>query len=76
MTKLLEKALSRVVKSPDPDSRQDEIAQIIINESESEKKWEVTFSRSQSLLKKMAISALAEQRTGKFRTSAFSQGRR
>ena len=65
MTKLLEKALSRVAKLS--DSAQDEIAQIIINEIESEKKWDVMFSKSQALLEKMAISALAEHRSGKSR---------
>ena len=65
MTKLLEKALSRVAKLS--DSAQDEIAQIIINEMESEKKWDVKFSKSQALLEKMAISALAEHRSGKSR---------
>ena len=60
MTKLLEKALSRLAKLS--DSAQDEIAQIIINEIESEKKWDVKWAKSQSLLKKMATAALTEHR--------------
>ena len=56
MTKLLEKALNRVAKLS--DSAQDEIAQIIINEIESEKKWDVKFAKSPSLLEKMAMVAL------------------
>ena len=63
MTKLLEKALSRVAKLS--DSAQDEIAQIIINEIESEKKWDAKFAKSQSNLEKMAMVALAEHRSGK-----------
>lgn len=65
MTKLLEKALSRVAKLP--DSAQDEIAQIIINEIESEKKWDARFAKSQSNLEKLAMAALAEHRSGKTR---------
>ena len=65
MTKLLEKALSRVAKLP--DSAQDEIAQIILNEIESEKKWDARFAKSQSNLEKMAMVALAEHRSGKSR---------
>ena len=65
MTKLLEKALSRVAKLS--DSAQDEIAQIIINEIESEKKWDVKFAKSPSLLEKMAMAALTEHRSGKSR---------
>ncbi len=65
MTKLLEKALNRVAKLS--DSAQDEIAQIIINEIESEKKWDVKFAKSQSLLEKMAMVALTEHRSGKSR---------
>jgi len=65
MTKLLEKALSRVAKLS--DSAQDEIAQLIINEIESEKKWDARFAKSQSKLEKMAMVALAEHRSGKTR---------
>lgn len=69
MTKLLEKALSRVAKLS--DSAQDEIAQLIINEIESEnesgKKWDVRFVKSQSKLELMAMAALAEHRSGKSR---------
>jgi hypothetical protein len=65
MTKLLEKALNRVAKLS--DSAQDEIAQIIINEIESEKKWDVKFAKSSSLLEKMAMVALTEHRSGKSR---------
>lgn len=65
MTKLLVKALNRVAKLS--DSAQDEIAQIIINEIESEKKWDVKFAKSPSLLEKMAMVALTEHRSGKSR---------
>ena len=65
MTKLLEKALNRVAKLS--DSAQDQIAQIIINEIESEKKWDVKFAKSPSLLEKMAMAALTEHRSGKSR---------
>ncbi len=65
MTKLLEKALSQVAKLS--DHAQDEIAQIIINEIESEKKWDAQFAKSQSRLAKLALAALAEHRSGKTR---------
>jgi hypothetical protein len=65
MTKLLEKALNKVYKLP--DSVQDDIAQIIINEIESEKLWDEKFHKSQNLLEKMALGALAEHRAGKSR---------
>ena len=65
MTKLLEKALSQVAKLS--DSAQDEIAQIIINEIEAEKKWDAKYAKSQSLLEKMAMAALTEHRSGKSR---------
>ena len=65
MTKLLEKAMNRVSKLP--DKAQDEIAQIIINEIESEKKWDLKFAKTQGLLEGMALTALSENRAGKTR---------
>ena len=65
MTKLLERALNKISKLP--GHAQDEIAQIIINEIESEKGWDEKFGKSQGLLEKMAIRAISENRTGKTR---------
>lgn len=65
MTKLLEKAMGRVNKLS--DSAQDEIAQIIINELESERAWDRKFAQSQSVLERLAIDAIIENRTGKTR---------
>ena len=48
MTKLLEKAFNRASKLP--DSSQDAIAAIILEELEDEKKWETFFANSQKSL--------------------------
>ena len=66
MTKLLEKAIGKIHKLP--DHSQDEIAQIILDEIESEKKWDSSFAKSQGLLERMAVQALVENRSGKTRT--------
>jgi hypothetical protein len=65
MTKLMEKALSKINKLPVHE--QDELAQIILDEIESEKQWDSKFAKSQSTLEKMAIQAITEHRSGKTR---------
>lgn len=63
MTKLLEKALAEVEKLSDPE--QDAVAQWILDELASERRWTQAFEKSQDVLAKMANDALAEYRAGK-----------
>ncbi len=53
-----------------PDSRkrsseQDEIARLILEELEDERRWDESFNRSPDLLAKLAAEAMAEYRAGK-----------
>jgi hypothetical protein len=58
MTQLLEDALSEVAKLPDSD--QDAIAAIVLDELASERRWADSYAKSQDLLAKLADNALAE----------------
>jgi hypothetical protein len=62
MTELLQKAFDRAAALPPEE--QDAIATRLIDEIESESKWDDLFSRSQDLLEKMANEALTEHRRG------------
>ncbi|MGR3178051.1 MAG: hypothetical protein ACUZ8E_08355 [Candidatus Anammoxibacter sp.] len=62
MTKLLEQA---VKKAKDlPDSEQDAIASIILEELEDEARWEDKFSASKDTLAKLASEAMEEEGRG------------
>jgi hypothetical protein len=63
MTKLLDKALSEVAKLP--ASEQDAVAALVLEELASEKRWSLSFAKSQDLLAKLAEEALAEYASGK-----------
>ncbi|MEQ8468750.1 hypothetical protein [Coleofasciculus sp. E1-EBD-02] len=63
MTKLLEQAIERVKTLPETD--QDAIAALILEELEDETCWEQTFYQSQNALAQLAEAALAEDRAGK-----------
>lgn len=63
MTELLESAITRLKKLP--DSEQDVIASIILEELEDEQRWDEAFSQSSNLLAKLAASAMAEHHAGK-----------
>ncbi|MCL0074381.1 hypothetical protein M1O50_05920 [Dehalococcoidia bacterium] len=63
MTKLLERAVEKTKKLP--DSEQDAIAALILEELEDEMRWEKAFARSQDALAKLAQEAMAEHRAGK-----------
>lgn len=63
MTKLLEQAVARARELPDRD--QDAIAQIVLDELESERRWESLFSRSPEKLRRLADEAWAEHDAGK-----------
>ena len=63
MTKLLERAVEKVKALP--DSEQDAIATLILEELEDEVRWDESFARTQDKLAKLAADALAEHQAGK-----------
>jgi hypothetical protein len=63
MTELLERAIAKLQTLP--ESEQDAIASIILDEIEDERRWDEAFSRSPDVLAKLAASAMAEYRAGK-----------
>jgi hypothetical protein len=65
MTKLLDKALSEVAKLP--ASEQDAVAALVLEELASERRWSLSFAKSQDLLAKLAEEALAEYSSGQTR---------
>ncbi|MBW1796201.1 MAG: hypothetical protein JRJ38_17575, partial [Deltaproteobacteria bacterium] len=56
MTQLLEKAFKKASKLPEME--QNVIAKWLIDELESEKKWERLFAESEDILEKLADEAL------------------
>jgi hypothetical protein len=65
MTQLLEKAFSEVARLP--ESEQDALAAIVLEEIASEHRWSETFAKSQDALAKLAEEALAEHAAGRTR---------
>lgn len=63
MTELLERAIAKLQTLP--ESEQNAIASIILDEIEDERRWDEAFSRSPDVLAKLAGSAMAEYRAGK-----------
>jgi hypothetical protein len=63
MTELLERAIAQLKSLP--ESEQNEIASIILDELEDERRWDESFSRSPDILAKLAASAMAEYHAGK-----------
>jgi hypothetical protein len=63
VTQLLDKAISEVAKLP--ASEQDAVAALVLEELASEKRWTMSFAKSQDLLAKLAEEALAEYASGK-----------
>ncbi len=63
MTELLMRAIAKLQTLP--ESEQNDIASIILDEIEDERRWDETFSRSPDLLAKLAASAMAEYYAGK-----------
>jgi len=63
MTALLEKALNQV--SALPPEEQDAVASLILDEIESEKRWDELFAGSQGQLSRLAEEAIADYRAGK-----------
>ena len=63
MTKLLNSAFEEISKLPEIE--QNIFARFIINEIESEKKWEKKFSNSEDLLSSLANTALNDFKKNK-----------
>ena len=63
MTKLLEQALAKARELPEVE--QDAIAQMVLEEIESERKWDERFSRSADKMRKLADQAWAEHEAGR-----------
>jgi hypothetical protein len=62
MTKLLEEAIAKVRQLP--EAEQNAIAQLILDEVESEKQWDELFAKSPEKLRKLADKAWAEHEAG------------
>lgn len=62
MTELLERAIARLQALP--ESEQDAIASIILEEIEDDRRWDDSFSRSPDILAKLAAVAMAEYHAG------------
>ncbi len=63
MTKLLERAVEKVKVLP--ESEQDAIATLILEELEDDARWDNAFARTQDSLARLAAGAMAERRAGK-----------
>ena len=63
MSKLLEEAFAKLAELPEGD--QDSIASWLLEELESENRWERLFSESQDDLEHLAGKALSEHRRGR-----------
>ena len=63
MTELLERVIARLQTLP--ESEQDAIAAMVLEEIEDDRRWDESFSRSPDILAKLAASAMAEYRAGK-----------
>ncbi len=62
MTKLLEQAIARVKQLP--ETEQDAIAALILEELEDEARWDKAFAQSHDVLAELAGAALAEDQAG------------
>lgn len=63
MTKLLERALAQVYELP--ETEQDAIATLILDELADEEKWQAAFARSQDVLAQLAQKARADIKAGR-----------
>ncbi len=62
MTKLLEQAVAKAKQLP--ESQQDALARLLLDEIESEARWDRVFARSPEKLSKLADEAWAEHEAG------------
>ncbi len=65
MTSLREEAIQKAIRLPDQE--QDALASILLEQMESDRKWEESFARSTEALDKTAEEALEEHRQGRTR---------
>jgi hypothetical protein len=65
MTELLQKAFAEAAKLP--ETEQDAIAALMLQELESERRWQEAIAHSPEKLSRLAQEALEEQRMGKTR---------
>lgn len=63
MTRLLKKAVSEIEKLP--ESEQDAVAALVLEELASERRWSELFAKSQDTLAKLASEALSEHTAGR-----------
>ena len=63
MTKLLEKAFDEAAKLSDDE--QNALAQVVLAELASERRWDELFAGSTDVLSELAEEALAEHRAGR-----------
>lgn len=63
MTQLLEKAIAQIKQLP--ETEQDRIALLILEEIEDESRWDQAFAKSHDMLAQLAAAALAENQAGK-----------
>jgi hypothetical protein len=63
MSPLLEKALEELRKLP--ENEQEAFAALLLNEMDSERRWDELFAQSEDLLSDLADEALSEHRAGK-----------
>lgn len=71
MTPLLEQALSEVSKLP--ETEQDAIAALILDELADERRWQESFARSQDQLARLAAKSREDIRTGRVKSGGFDQ---
>lgn len=63
MTKLLEKAFEEAARLPEKE--QDSLAQVLLDELASDRRWDELFAKSHDLLSELAAEALADHRAGR-----------
>ncbi len=63
MTSMLEKAFSEASKLP--DAEQNALARWVLDEIESDRKWDTLFAESEDTLAQLASGALEEEGKGK-----------
>jgi len=71
MTQLLEQALTEVKKLP--ETEQDAIATLILEELADERRWQENFARSQDQLARLAAKVREDIRAGRVKSGGFDQ---
>ena len=66
MTSMLEKAFIEASKLPDVE--QNALARWVLEEIESDRKWDSLFAESENALGQLALEALSEEKQGKTTT--------